>query len=277
MPRATKTHIGLILLDFMKMIGAQITRCFPHLGLKGKRRGSNFSPLWLLALILFALPAASDGQQTSEQHINLAIQQYLEALMRPTAQSEGWQRMRITHTSTPLGSSRQVAHCGQLPIVSGGSSTDTSRQRLTLTCADQPGWSLNVNTEVQILLSVLVTTRVINRGEVITLADLKRQEIDINKAPRGFYHRPDQVTGMGAKRRIRANQVLSPTLIALPLAVKRGDKVKIVATQDGISASMSGEAISNAAEGEVIRVKNLSSGKTIDAKVIAPGVVTSIF
>jgi flagella basal body P-ring formation protein FlgA len=261
----------------MKMIGIHITRCFPHLNAKGKTGGSSTSPYWLLLLALFALPATSSEHQPSEQQINVAIQQYLEALMRPTAQREGWQGMRITHTSTPLGSSRQVARCNQPPVVSGGSRSDTNRQRLTLTCPDQPGWALNVNTDVQILLPVLATTRVINRGEVITQGDLKRQEIDINKAPRGFYHRPDQVTGMGAKRRIRANQVLSPTLIALPLAVKRGDKVNIVATQDGISASMSGEAISNGAEGEVIRVKNISSGKTIDAKIIAPGVVTSIF
>lgn len=276
----------------MKIIGTQTTPLFPHSGLKGKSGGSNISPLWLLLFALVTLPAASSEQQASEQQtskqqtskqqageqqINLVIQQHLETLMRPRAQNEGWQGMRITHTSIPLGSSRQVTRCKQPPTVRGDSSTDTNRQRLTLTCADHPGWNLNVSTEVQILLPVLVTTRVINRGEVIRLADVKRQEIDINKTPRGFYHRPDQITGMGAKRRIRANQVLSPAFIALPLAVKRGDKVSIVATRDGISASMSGEAISNAAEGEVIRVKNVSSGKTIDAKVIAPGVVTSIF
>lgn len=280
MPRATTTYIRLILLDFMKMNGAQITRYLPHLGPRGNAGGSTTSPFCLqligFCLFLLALPATSKANTTINQQMDQAIHQHLSALMRPSAQRENWQGMRITHTSTPLGNVRTIATCSQTPTVSG-SAADNYRQRLTITCPDQPGWRMQVATEMQVWLPVLVATRVIDRGQVISAADVKRQEIDIGKAPRGFYHHPKQVAGMGAKRRIRANQVLSPGLIALPLAVKRGDKVKIVATQDGISASMSGEAISNAAEGEVIRVKNLSSGKTIDAKVIAPGVVTSIF
>lgn len=280
MPRAKTTYIRLILLDFMKMNGAQITRHLPHLGPRGNTGGSTTSHHWLqligFCLFLLALPATSKASTTINQQVDQAIHQHLSALMHPSAQRENWQGMRITHTSTPLGSTRTLATCSQAPAVSGGAA-DNYRQRLTITCPDQPGWRMQVATEMQVWLPVLVATRVIDRGQVISAADVKSQEIDIGKAPRGFYHHAKQVTGMSAKRRIRANQVLSPGLIALPLAVKRGDKVKIVATQDGISASMSGEAISNAAEGDVIRVKNLSSGKTIDAKVIAPGVVTSIF
>jgi len=82
---------------------------------------------------------------------------------------------------------------------------------------------------------------------------------------------------MGAKRRIRANQILSPDLIDQPNAVKRGERVKIIATHDGISAAMSGEALEKGSLGDVIKVKNLSSGNTIEAKVLEVGVVTSTF
>ncbi len=277
MPRALFTLIRLILLDFMKMTGAQMTRSFPHSDPRGKTGGSSISPcgrftslcLFMLILMLPNIAMANANQQLEQQ-----IQQHLETLMQPTAQREGWRGWRITHNSIPLGNS--TAHCSNTPIVSGGTA-NSGRQRLTITCPDQPGWRIQVSTEVQLWLPVLVTTRIIDRGEVITNADIKRQEIDINKTPRGFYHQPSQVTGMGAKRRLRANQVLNPGLIALPLAVKRGDKVKIVATQDGISASMSGEALENGSKGEVIRVKNISSNKTVETKVLENGVVTSTF
>lgn len=260
------------------MNGAQITRYLPHFGPRGKTSGSTFSPHqpkrlsvnWCASLLLLLLPMASSANQQVDQ----AIQQHLEVLMRPIAQREAWNGLRITH-NTALGSNLP-ANCQQ-PLNVRGGIANSSRQRLTLTCPDQPGWRLQVTTEMQLWLPVLVTTRVIDRGEAITAADVKRQEIDINKAPRGFYHHPTQITGMGAKRRIRANQLLSPALITQPLAIKRGDKIKIVATQDGISASMSGEALENGSKGDVIRVKNISSNKTIEAKVLGSGEVASIF
>jgi len=53
--------------------------------------------------------------------------------------------------------------------------------------------------------------------------------------------------------------------------------VKIVASHDGIEASTNGEALADGQPGEVIRVRNVRSGKVIDAKVVEEGVVTSTF
>jgi flagella basal body P-ring formation protein FlgA len=308
MPSPLQILISLILLDFMKMTGEPRTLFFPHWTRTGEKTGNCTSPyffscglfsswflspcffsrsflprsflprrfltlgiLWLLGL--GALPAYGDQAQ-----INQAITQHLETLAIPIIKAEGWNGLRISHSSTPLGSSaRQLEPCNQPPQVTGGSANELHRLRLKVRCPEPNGWQLEVKTEVQLWLPVLVTTRVIDRGDVISAADIKRQEVDINKSPRGFFHKSEQVIGLGAKRRIRDSQVLNPSVIALPLAIKRGDKVTIVASRDGINASMAGEAISNGAEGEIIRVRNLSSGKTIEAKVIAPGVVTSIF
>lgn len=279
MPSYARLGIRLILLDFIKMNTAKTTLGLPHFKPGGKTRGRLISslpkPLLMLCLLL-GLPLTSMASAGITPHIDQAIQQYLNTLMSPRAQRENWQGMRITHTSTPLGSASSLVACQQALTVSGGV-TDSYRHRLTLTCPDQPGWRLEVASEVQLWLPVLVATRVIDRGQVISAADVKQQEIDITKAPRGFYHQPSAITGMGAKRRIRANQLISPALIALPLAVKRGDKVKIIANHDGITASMSGQAVENGSEGEVIRVKNLSSNKTIEAKVLGAGKVASIF
>jgi len=53
--------------------------------------------------------------------------------------------------------------------------------------------------------------------------------------------------------------------------------VKVVASNEGIEASTSGEALGDGQPGDVIRVRNTRSGKVIDAKVIEPGVVSSTF
>ncbi|MNJ71858.1 flagellar basal body P-ring biosynthesis protein FlgA [compost metagenome] len=59
--------------------------------------------------------------------------------------------------------------------------------------------------------------------------------------------------------------------------MRRGQQVKILASHDGINAATLGEALENGGQDAVIRVKNLSSGKTIEGKVLEAGVVTSTF
>lgn len=230
-------------------------------------------------MICAGLIAESAAAQTAAQQIDKAAHNYLQHMMNTQAQANGWKGMRVVVENTPIGSTNSIAPCPAQIKVSGGNTGRLSRQQLTLECAGQTlkGWPVKVSSDMQVFLPVIVSSAVINRGETISAAQLQLQETEISRAKRGFYHRLDQVAGMGAKRRIRPNQILSPDLIDQPQLIKRGDKLKITANRDGITASMPGEALENGSKDEVIRVKNLSSGKTIEAKVLATGVVTSTF
>ncbi len=265
----------------MKTSYISISRFFPHRTKKGKTGGRRISapfPFFICAALLasFAAAPANAGNQQVDEQVNQAIQRYLQQWLAKEATSRQWLEMHFSHSDTPLSSSAQLAPCGQALQVSGGNNANLAHQRLTLTCA-APTWTLVVNVEVQVLLPVLFSTQVIERGDSITAAMLKHQEVDVAKAMRSFYQREEQLIGMGAKRRIRENQQLSQELISLPVLIHRGDKVKVVAGRDGIAASVSGEAQENGAEGELIRVKNISSGKNISAKVLEAGLVTSSY
>jgi flagella basal body P-ring formation protein FlgA len=62
-------------------------------------------------------------------------------------------------------------------------------------------------------------------------------------------------------------------LLTAPSAVKKGERVTITAALSSINIKMSGKALSNGSIGEMIKVKNISSNKTIEAQVIRPGIV----
>lgn len=278
----------MILLNFMKRFGAKMSAAFPHGDQRGNRGGSSFSPFphaqiakRLLAgfcLFVFLFSALANAQQNLREQIDGAIHQHLHRAMNQHAKAQGWKSLRLDLENTPLSSIAQLAPCPGKIDVSGNSSTKMGRQQLTLSCSEPiKGWPIKVSTDMSVFLQVAVSSGVINRGDTIAAHQIKLEEADITRNNRGFYHNPQQLIGMSAKRRIRANQILTPDLIDPPQLVKRGDKVKIIANKDGISASMSGEALEKGGEGEVIRVKNLSSGKTIEAKVIEPGLMTSTF
>ncbi|WP_256564042.1 flagellar basal body P-ring formation chaperone FlgA [Pseudomonas sp. ok602] len=214
---------------------------------------------------------------SASQQIDQAVTRHLTQVIAAEAAKQGWQGQRFSHDSSPLNSLAQLPACNHSPTVSGDRGSPLARQRLTISCNDQPGWSTVVSSQVSLFLPVVFANQAIERGHTISAEQLTLQELDIGKAPRGFFNRIDQVVGMGAKRRIRANQALSPNVLAMPLLVRRGQQVKILASHDGISATTLGEALESGGQQAVIRVKNLSSGKTIESKVLEAGVVTSTF
>ena len=266
----------MIFLNFIKRIGNHVTFRFP-LGRKcGKKSGSGISAgCVLLGLSLpLSLPVQADA--AFDQQLDTAIREYIHQTLAAESKRNRWQGLRFVTENSALSTTHNLTLCTQAIAVTGNIDTSTTRQHLILECR-QPVWTVKVSSKVQIYLPVVFSNTVIERGTTIEPGMLKRQEMEITRSNRGFYHRIDQVAGMSAKRRIRSNQPLNPGLIDLAHLVRRGEKVRIVANRDGISASMPGEALQNGASGELIQVKNLSSGKTVDAKVLDTGVVTTTY
>ncbi|MGG2398544.1 flagellar basal body P-ring formation chaperone FlgA [Pseudomonas sp. SH1-B] len=242
----------------------------------GKTFSACASLLFLLALGPLGASAATDD---AAGQIDQAIAAHMQQRLAEEAQRQAWHGQRHSLDITLLGNSEQLAACTrdlQLSVVSDDPSP-LSRQRLQLSCADTPDWTVTALVQASVFLPVVHAARVIERGQTISDEHLQLQEVNIGKASRGFYSDFAEVVGQGAKRRIRAGQLIAPNLLSAPLLVRRGQQVIIVASQDGISASATGEALANGREGEVIRVRNLGSQKVIEAQVLEEGVVTSTF
>lgn len=241
-------------------------------------RGSIASAYFRLLLGALLLQAATFARAaTPLQQIEQAVDQALAAQVAAHAQRQGWQGLRFVRERGSLIGSAPSQPC-PLPLQARHANSGEAplgRQRITLHCPAEPGWSLDYLAEVELYLPVLFASQTVERGQTLQAAQLKRQEAALGKLGRGFYHREEEVIGLGAKRRIRADQLLTPALLGEALLVKRGQQVKIQASQDGISASTLGEALENGQRGEVIRVRNLASEKVIKAKVMEEGVVSS--
>lgn len=248
---------------------------FPHRAQRDDGSGKRTSA-WAILLLL---PGVAWAQGGADEQIRQAVDQHLHAALQREAKRQGWQDARLTHDTSLPASAARLPRCDEPLQIreTGGSQSPLDRQRLMIRCAQADGWTLEVTSQPSVWLPAVHAQGIIERGQTLGRDDLKLEPINIGKAQRGYFNRLEEVQGMAAKRRIRAGQTLTPSLLAQPLAVKRGQPVKIVASQDGIEASTSGEALSDGQPGEVIRVRNVRSGKVIDAQVVAEGVVTSTF
>lgn len=252
----------------------------PHRQGAGRKSGKAFSAcaraLFLLALLPFG---AARAEPDAAGQIDQAIAAHMQQQLAAEAKRQAWQGMRHSLSTTLLSGAERLPACSQtLELrVAGDDPSPLARQRLQLSCADTPGWTRVALVQASVLVPAVHAARVIERGQTIAAEQLQLQEVNVAKASRGFYNSADEVIGQGAKRRIRAGALIAPSLLTTPLLVRRGQQVTIVASQDGIAASATGEALGNGRAGEVIRVRNLGSQKVIEAQVVEEGVVTSTF
>ena len=114
---------------------------------------------------------------------------------------------------------------------------------------------------------VLVPVRTIRAKEVITAEDL----VFKNVAVLGALSDPAEVVGQEARVALYAGRPVRPGDIGPPALVERNDLVKLIFRHGVLSIETEGRSLGRGAEGEFIRVMNLSSRATVTGRITADG------
>ncbi|MGL4860764.1 MAG: flagellar basal body P-ring formation chaperone FlgA, partial [Enterobacteriaceae bacterium] len=154
-----------------------------------------------------------------------------------------------------------------------GDKVDLARLRYDIRCEDGAGWETGVTVKPDVYLPVVVAKRTLQRGEKLAANDIELKKRNITSLHNGYITDPDDVMGLSVKKRIRDMQPISLSQLDQPMLVDRGQQVTILAGQDGIEIKTLGEAMKKGRKGDLIKVRNLSSGKVVTATVVDLGVV----
>ena len=142
-----------------------------------------------------------------------------------------------------------------------------AKTNLSLTCPDKPGWRLFLPMTITRRVSVWVARNSIARGSALQAAQWQREMRDVASLPTSAIT-GDDLTAYQAGMTIAAGAVLTQALVAGKTVVKRGQSLDLLANQGSIAISTRVEAQENGAVGQRIQVKNLSSGRVVEAEVI---------
>lgn len=121
-------------------------------------------------------------------------------------------------------------------------------------------------------VSVVVARRVIPKGKVISDADVVVKGVPKSKA-RGGVASLSEVVGKVAKRDFREGEVIKSRDLVPNFVVFRGRPVKVIYNSGAIHIELLGIPLENGALGDIIRVKNISTGKQLICKVIGKNTV----
>ncbi len=120
--------------------------------------------------------------------------------------------------------------------------------------------------------TALALTRPLARGEMITKADLVAVPMP-DRAPDQVFADPADLIGRRLRQSLAPGRAILARHLAPDWIVLAEGPVTILTRTGGIEVAMQGRAQDNAAMGEIVSVTNLSSGRTIMARVIGADLV----
>ena len=140
-------------------------------------------------------------------------------------------------------------------------------------CEGSHPWSLYVTVDVARFAQVVVSSRGLVRGAVITADDVMVARRRINGTRMDYLSSATSAVGRVAARAIGPDQILGAANVALPRLVKRGDEVTIASVGSTISVRVKGQALKDGALGDRVSVRNLNSKRVVEGVVNADGMV----
>jgi flagella basal body P-ring formation protein FlgA len=159
------------------------------------------------------------------------------------------------------------------PLICGGGSEPWSgKQRFELSFKTAKGTEqVVVTAEIAApQVPVVVATRAVERGKVITAADVEMRPMESSgksTGSRAVVDAMEKVIGMEARQAVQVGDVIYADQVQMPIVVKRGELITVGSQADGIRVRTRARAMQDGMTGELIQVESLEGKQRFDARV----------
>lgn len=227
----------------------------------------------LLTAFLLFLSCLSSMAVAAEWHSLSDLESTVETFVREkTSSLPGDYSINVTHIDTRL----KLAKCEQVEAWLPASNRLWGQTSIGVRCNGPTVWSLFVPVFIKVNATVLVAARPISSGQSIEAEDLATQKKDVTSYAGSILSAPAQAIGKKAVSSIQAGTVLRSEMLRAPMAILQGQQVKLVAQGAGFKITSEGQAMGNAALGQVVSVKT-RSGQVIKGIAKGEGIVEVYF
>ena len=131
----------------------------------------------------------------------------------------------------------------------------------------------SVRTNIEVQEKYLTSARQIKKNAVIQPEDVQVARRWVRTLSLRSISDPQNVVGKRLTVDIGPDREIKQSMVSEPIMIRRGEIVRIVLDGGQMALSTMGTAEENGADGQKIRVKNLSSQKVIMAEVVHKGLV----
>jgi flagellar basal body P-ring formation protein FlgA len=218
-------------------------------------------------LVFIGVSASAQDMSVSHQLVRDTAESYVAAQLNIPSGGDAHTQIEMS----ALDSRIFVPTCGQ-PLQAQSSDNSLSQANVTVKvfCPDS-NWFLYVMVRVSQLQDVVVASAAVSPGTLLDANLLHVTKLEKNQLRSTTFSSLEEVMGARSKRRLRAGQPIEPNQLCY---VCKGDTILINASMGGRLIKASGIAQQDGNLGDTIMVRNQSSNKIIDARVISPALVS---
>lgn len=171
----------------------------------------------------------------------------------------------------PLNSRLAAKDCPTPPELSWVNPVLQQQNSVKIQCNGDTSWQVFVNVRLVQQMEVVVSSKQLSSGTVLSSADVAIALRDVRQARGQYLTDLTTLNGARLKRTVSQGQLLKLSDFCL---VCKGDQVTIEGLSGTLVVSTTGKALADATLGETVRVKNSQSGRIVEAQVTAVKKVT---
>lgn len=217
----------------------------------------------LIALLLVLSSMCVQAETQDHQLLRDAVSAFVQ---QQTTSLPGKVSVQIGAIDSRLA----LPKCERLDAFLPAGSTLLGNISVGVRCASHASWSIFIPVQIQTRVSLLVSARALAAGHVLTDADLSYQTLELTQT--GGLLDKQNVVGKVLRLGISAGQMLKEDMLRAPFSVTQGQTVQLVVQSDNFNISSTGVALSNASEGQTVRIRN-NAGRVVSGLARASGVV----
>lgn len=159
-------------------------------------------------------------------------------------------------TLNKMDSNIALPKCSKLESFLPTGSRLWGKTSIGVRCNDQQAWTIYIQVDIEVITKVIHSVKPILRDHTINEGDIVFKEVNLVRMPEGTLTDSEKVIGKVAVTNINAGQPIYGQLVRAPYIIQRGQKIKLIVEGSGFSVSTEVEALSAAAEGQILQIRN---------------------
>lgn len=215
-------------------------------------------------------PTSTSEQITIRREATVVSYDAIETTLRNSLKSEGVNGrfdLKLSNGKPSIVLPFDMNENVEVSSITYNRGKDYFKATLVAPSKENPVKKINVSGMIDRLTSVPVLTVNLKNGDVIGENDIEMIEISQHDLQHNMITNKDHMIGLTPRRIAYAGKFLPEGSLIKPQLVKRGSRVSITFTEGPLVLTAKGKALQSGAKGDIIRITNLNSSRTIDAVV----------